>query len=424
MQISGNMHIKKISIISFILIIIISVSLFKSSESSILSKNINIYAEGIDQNIIYYDIKKEYDITIDSFNVFQNRIKRNYNLAKLLFEAGVDNDIIEKATSRSAEVFDTRKIKAGNYYRLYYTKDSSNTLKYFVYKHSPTEYLKISLGDEPVALQGEKEIENIKRTCSGTVSSSLWATMIENNIDPMMAIRLSEIYAWTVDFFGLEEGDQFKVIFDEQFVDSIPVGIGEIYAASFTHRGEQLLAYEYEKDGVKNFFDENGKSLRREFLKAPLRFSRISSGFSGSRMHPILKIRRPHTGVDYAAAAGTPIYSIGDGTVIGKGYTKSAGNYIKIKHNSVYTTGYNHLSKYPKGIKTGQRVSQGQIIGYVGSTGYATGPHLDFRMWKNGQAVDPLKIKAPPVKPISDEELPAYKLAISSLKEELDKSDS
>ncbi len=187
---------------------------------------------------------------------------------------------------------------------------------------------------------------------------------------------------------------------------------------------KKLLAYEYEKDGVKSFFDENGKSLRREFLKAPLRFSRISSGFSRSRMHPILKIRRPHTGIDYAAPTGTPIHSIGDGTVIAKGYTKSAGYYIKIRHNSVYTSGYNHLSRYPKGISTGQRVSQSQIIGYVGSTGYATGPHLDFRMWKNGQAVDPLKIKAPPVKPISEEELPAYKLAINSLKQELDKSDS
>ncbi len=227
------MHIKKISIISIIVAVFIFVSFFKSSESSILSKKKDIYAVGIDQNIIYYDIKKEYDITIDSFNICQNRIKRNYNLAKLLYEAGLDNDKIEKATARSAEVFNTRNIKAGNYYRLYYTKDSSNTLKYFVYTHSPTEYLKISLGDEPRALKGEKEIKNVKKTCSGTVSSSLWATMIENNVDPMMAIRLSEIYAWTVDFFGLEEGDQFKVIYDEQFVDSIPIGIGRNLCCKF-----------------------------------------------------------------------------------------------------------------------------------------------------------------------------------------------
>ena len=418
------MHIKKISIISFVIVIIILVSLFKSSESSILTRNKNIYAVGIDQNIIYYDIEKEYEITIDSFNIVQKKIRRNYNLARLLSEAGLENDIVNKATIRSSEVFDIRRIKAGNYYRLYFAKDSSKTLKYFVYKHSPTEYLKISLENEPNALKGEKEIVNVRKSCSGTISASLWATMIENNIDPMMANRLSEIYAWTVDFFGLEQGDKFKVIFDEQFVDSISIGIGEIYAASFTHRGEELLAYEYEQDGVKSFFDEKGNSLRRQFLKTPLKFSRISSGYSNSRMHPILKIRRPHRGVDYAAPRGTPINTIGDGTVIKKGYTKSAGYYIKIRHNSVYTSGYNHLSKYPKGIKTGQRVTQGQVIGYVGSTGYATGPHLDFRVWKNGQPVNPLKIKAPPVEPILKNNISAFEVKKTKYFEELNKIDS
>lgn len=414
------MHVKRITIISSILIILILASIFKSSESSILRRNRNIYAVGIDHNIIYHDIKKEYNITIDSFNIVQNRIRRNYNLAKLLYEAGLEGRIVEKATRKSADIFDIRRIKAGNHYRLYYTKDSSNTLKYFVYRHSPTEYLKISLNSNPNACVGKKEIINVRKACSGTVSSSLWATMIENNIDPMMAIKLSEIYAWTVDFFGLEEGDQFKVIYDEEYVDSISIGIGDIYAASFNHREEELLAYRYEQDGVESFFDENGKSLRRQFLKAPLRFSRISSGFSNRRFHPILKIYRPHTGVDYAAPTGTPIHSIGDGTVYKKGYTKGAGYYIKIRHNSVYTTGYNHLSRYPRGIKVGQRVKQGDIIGYVGSTGYATGPHLDFRMWRNNQPINPLKVKAPPVSPIKKENLGNYKLAIKDLHSELD----
>ncbi len=418
------MQIKKISIYSFIIIIIILIGLFKSTESSIITRNKHIYAVGIDQNIIYHDIKKEYEITVDSFNIVQNKIRRNYNLARLLSEAGVDNELVNKATYRSSEVFDIRKIKAGHHYRLYYTKDSSNTLKYFVYKHSPTEYLKISLKEEPVVIKGEKEIINIQKTCSGTISSSLWATMIENNIDPMMANRLSEIYAWTVDFFGLEEGDQFKVVYDEQYVDSIAIGIGDIYTASFIHRGEELLAFNFEQDGVSSFFDENGKSLRRQFLKAPLRFSRISSGYSNSRLHPILKIRRPHRGVDYAAPKGTPIYTIGDGTIIKKGYTKAAGYYIKVKHNSVYTTGYNHLSRYPKGIKVGQRVKQGDLIGYVGSTGYATGPHLDFRMWKNGQPINPLKVKAPPVEPIHDENLSRFEAQKSKYLEELEAIDS
>ncbi|MBU8891363.1 MAG: peptidoglycan DD-metalloendopeptidase family protein [Bacteroidales bacterium] len=418
------MHIKRITIISSVILIVILASFFKPSESSIIQRNRNIYAIGIDQNIIYHDIKKEFGITIDSFEINQFKIKRNYSLARLLSEAGVNNQSILKATQSSSEVFDIRKIKAGNQYRLYYTKDSPGILKYFVYKHSPTEYLKINLQDEPHVVLGEKEIVTIRKNSSGTISSSLWATMIENNIDPMMANRLSEIYAWSVDFFGLEEGDQFKVIYDEQFVDSIPIGIGEIYATCFTHHGEELFAYEFEQNGVKSFFDEKGKSLRRQFLKTPLKFSRISSGYSNSRMHPILKIRRPHRGVDYAAPKGTPIYSIGEGRIIRKGYTKSAGYYIKVKHNSVYTSGYNHLSRYPKGMKVGQKVTQGQIVGYVGSTGYATGPHLDFRVWKNGQAINPLTIKAPPVEPIFENNQLTFEKKKKEYQQELDKIDS
>jgi len=410
---------RKGTIISAILLIIIVTGIFKSSKSLKISDTINIYAVGIDQNIIYTDIEKEFDITVDSFLISQNRIKRNENLAKLLYGCGVDAPMVDKAIKAAVNVFDIRKIKAGNNYRTYYTKDTSGSLKYFVYVHSPTEYLKIRLNDNPVAELGTKEIVNVRKTCTGTVASSLWETMMENNIDPMMAIRLSEIYAWTVDFFGLEKGDQFKIIYDEQYVDSLPIGIGSIYAAEFTHRGEQLYAFLYEQDSNKNYFDEKGKNLRRQFLKAPLRFSRISSGYSNSRMHPILKIRRPHRGVDYSAPTGTPIYSIGDGTVIAKGYTQSAGYYIKVRHNSVYTTGYNHISKYPKGIAVGQRVKQGQVIGYVGATGYATGPHLDFRMWKNNQPIDPLTVKAPPVDPIKENELVKYQASIESLIMEL-----
>ncbi|MFP4023953.1 MAG: M23 family metallopeptidase [Thiohalospira sp.] len=413
------MAVKKISIAGIGIIIIILLSIFKPSESRIITRNSNIYAVGVDQNIIYTDIQKEFGITLDSFQISQGRIIRNYNLARLLTEAELEYDKVNKAIKSVANAFDIRRIKAGNQYRLYYTKDSTNTLKYFVYQHSPTEYLKIDFNKEPVAFKGTKEIVNVKKTCSGVISSSLWSTMIDNNIDPMMAIRLSEIYAWTIDFFGLEEGDQFKVLYDEQFVDSIPIGIGQIHAVSFTHKGEELLAYAFEQDGQFSYFDETGKNLRRQFLKAPLRFSRISSGYTNSRFHPILKIYRPHRGVDYAAPAGTPIYSIGDGTVIAKGYTKSAGYYIKIRHNSVYTSGYNHLSRYPKGIKKGQRVSQGEVVGYVGSTGYSTGPHLDFRVWKNGSLINPLTIKAPPVDPVKEENLQKFSASIDTLQQEL-----
>lgn len=416
------MSLRRNIIVGVTLLILISVGIYKSISSG-LYYNTHIYAEGIDYNIIYHDIKKDFGIVLDSFYVEEKRIRRNQNLASILTNEGLENSVVNKATFSASDVFDIRKIKAGNYYNLYYSKHESK-LSYIVYKHSPIEYLKIKIADNPKAERGEKEIISERAVCSGKISSSLWATMIENNIDPMMSIRLSEIYAWTVDFFGLDEGDEFKVVYEKQYVDSIPIGIGEIYAASFKHKDEELLAFEFEQNGVKSFYDEKGKSLRRQFLKAPLKFSRISSKFSKSRMHPILKIRRPHSGVDYSAPTGTPIHAIGDGTIVKKGYGKGAGYYIKVKHNSVYTSAYNHLSRYPKGMKVGRRVKQGDVIGYVGSTGYSTGPHLDFRIYKNGHAVDPLKIKAPPVEPIFEQNESAFKEIKIKLKKELDSIDS
>ncbi len=379
----------------------------------------NIFAVEIDENIIYHDIQKEFDITIDSFYVVTGKVKRNQNLALILNETGLDRDIANQATLNSSSVFDIGNIRLGNQYKLYYSKDKDSLLRYFVYQHSPTEYLKIDLNGAPIAIRGEKPIQNVLRTCSGEVSSSLWNTMVENNIDPVMAIRLSEIYAWTVDFFGLDRGDRFKVIFEMQYVDSIPVGIGRIYAASFIHKGEELMAYEYTQDGEVSYYDQYGKSLRRQLLKAPLRFSRISSGFSKSRMHPILKIVRPHSGVDYVAPTGTPVYTVGDGVVVEKGYSKSAGNYVKVKHNSVYTTGYNHFSKFASGIQVGTKVKQGQVIGYVGKTGYATGPHLDYRVWMNGHLINPLKIKAPPIEPIKEQNIQDFQAVVDSLNSSL-----
>jgi murein DD-endopeptidase MepM/ murein hydrolase activator NlpD len=246
--------------------------------------------------------------------------------------------------------------------------------------------------------------------------------MIDNSLDPMLALELSDIFAWTIDFFAVQQGDRFRVIYDELYVDSVSIGIGEIYAVQFDHYGEENYAFLFDQDGRLDYFDENGKSLRKAFLKAPLQFSRISSRFSNSRMHPVLRIRRPHHGVDYAAPKGTPVMSIGDGTVVARGYQKSGGgNYLKVKHNSVYTTTYMHLSGFAKGITTGTRVKQGQVIGYVGATGLATGPHLDFRVAKNGSYVDPLKVKAPPVEPVKEENMERYVVLKDSMLTELQK---
>ena len=224
----------------------------------------------------------------------------------------------------------------------------------------------------------------------------------------MLAFELSEIYAWSIDFFGLQEGDAFRVFYDEQYVDSNYLGLGKIRGAVFYHAGEDFYAVPFVQDSVESYFDQEGNSLRKAFLKAPLRFSRISSRYSHSRLHPILKVRRPHLGVDYAAPVGTPVHAVGDGKIISAGYTKGNGNWIKIQHNSVYATAYLHLSRYGRGIRTGAYVKQGDVIGYVGATGLATGPHLDFRFYKNGYPIDPLKVKAPPVEPVKPENRHVY----------------
>jgi murein DD-endopeptidase MepM/ murein hydrolase activator NlpD len=235
---------------------------------------------------------------------------------------------------------------------------------------------------------------------------------VEKNADPNLANKMSEIYAWTIDFFGLQKGDSYKVIYDRYFVEDQYIGLGKVQAAKFNHGGSNLYAFYFEQNGSGDYFDEEGNSLQRTFLKAPLRYSRISSHFSNSRMHPVLKIRRPHHGIDYAAPSGTPVHTVGDGVIVKKGYQKrGGGNYVKVKHNGTYSTTYMHLKGFAKGIKVGKHVKQGDLPGYVGQTGLATGPHLDFRFYRNGKAVNPLKVESPPSKPIDT----AYRTAFDSV---------
>ena len=251
----------------------------------------------------------------------------------------------------------------------------------------------------------QKEIEINTKTAAGTIETSLWDAVTKAEANPMLALEISEVYAWTVDFFGLQKGDKFKVYYETQSVDGEEISVNKIHAAWFKHYDKEYYAIPFYQDSILQFFDEKGNSVRRAFLKAPLNYRRIASGFSYNRMHPILKIRRPHLAVDYCAPTGTPVQAIGDGTIIHAAYSGGAGNYVKIKHNSVYITGYMHLSKYGKGIKVGKRVKQGDVIGYVGSTGLSTGPHLDFRVWKNGKHIDPLKMEAPPAEPVKEEKM-------------------
>ncbi len=364
----------------------------------------------------------KYGLPVDSFSVTGGVVKTNQYLSQILYNYGVSLGMVDQIARKSRSVFDVRKIRSGRNYTIFQTPDSLKESRYFVYENSPTEYYVFELFDSLRIYKGEKEVEKRLRTAQGVIESSLWNTMYDNGLDPMLALNLNDIYQWSIDFYAIQQGDRFRVIYDELYVDSVSVGIGDVYAVEFDHYGEPNFAFRFLQDGRYDYFDEKGKSLRKAFLKAPLHFSRISSRFSNSRFHPVLRIRRPHHGVDYAAPKGTPVMSIGDGTVIAKAYqARGGGNYVKIKHNSVYTTTYMHLSGFGKGIATGKRVKQGQIIGYVGATGLATGPHLDFRVFKNGTPVDPLKVKAPPVEPVKEDNVAQYTILKDSLMNELQK---
>ncbi|MFC2080487.1 peptidoglycan DD-metalloendopeptidase family protein [Bacteroidota bacterium] len=354
-----------------------------------------------------------YEIPTDSFQVVKGTIRRNQMLGNILNDYGVSTQQIFQISKLPREEFDVRKIKAGNKYALFL---DSMGVHYFIYEKDQVSYAVVHLEDSIHVELREKPVKVITTEVSGTIKSSLWEDLKELGINPILSNELDEIYQWSIDFFGLQPGDQFKAIYDESFVDNNSVGISKVHAAWFLHAGHEFWAIPFVQDSVLSFFDEEGNSLRKAFLKAPLRFSRISSGFSHSRMHPILKIRRPHYGVDYSAPTGTPVHAVGDGQVFAVGYQRGGGgNYIKIRHNGVYSTTYMHLSKFAKGLKQGVYVKQNDVIGYVGSTGLATGPHLDFRFFKHGQAIDPLKVEAPSIEPIHEENQLDYELVKRSI---------
>lgn len=343
-----------------------------------------------------------YEIAIDSLDFQQKKIGRNENLSDILNDKGISYQKIYTLVENAEGIFDVRKIRKGNPYYLFTSQDSAASLQFMVYEKSKVEYIVFSMADLKV-WKGKKEIKRVLDTVSATITSSLWMALYEQGQNPALADELADIYSWTIDFFGIQKGDYFKVYFEHLVVEDDTIGIGQIFAANFNHANHNYQAYYYVQDSIGEFFDEEGGSLRKTFLKAPLRFKRISSKFSHNRYHPVLKIYRPHHGIDYAAATGTPVYTIGDGKVIKKGYQKrGGGNYVKIKHNSTYTTVYMHLNGFAKGLHTGQHLKQGDLIGYVGATGLATGPHLDFRVYKNGSPINPLKMKSTPAKPVKD----------------------
>lgn len=367
-----------------------------------------------------------YGIEFERYDVITEKVRSGQTLSHILGSLGVGAASIDRIDRECRPVFDMRNMRAGQPYTAFLLQDTAGRrLSHFVYEKNPTDYIVVSLqGDSLSVRQDSKEVNVVRRKETARITKSvpsLWNATIAAGIPASIPCEMEDIFGWSVDFFGLQEGDEFTVIFDERWIDTVRVGTGMVWGAEFKHNGKLYRAIPFQQDGRIAYWDENGNSLRRQFLKAPLKFTRISSRFSPSRMHPIYKVRRPHLGVDYAAPMGTEVVAIADGVVTEKRWdSKGGGNILKIKHSNNYISGYLHLKGYAKGIAVGKRVSQGEPIAYVGSTGSSTGPHLDFRIWKSGTAIDPLKIPSDPVEPISDRYRDEFQLLSSKIIAELE----
>lgn len=366
------------------------------------------------------DIVYEYGIPVDSFDIVKGQIKKGQTLSGLFTQLGCNRKCTNQLCLIPDSILNIRNVRAGDEYSAFYTQTETPQLLYVVYHSSLVEHYVFHLEDSLHIHTFTKPVRTETKIAKAHIESSLWNAIADNDLNLQLALDLSEIYAWSVDFFGLQKNDGFIVYYDELYVDSTSVGIGKIHSAKFLHNGKTFYAFNYENDDIKGFWDEEGRSVRKAFLKAPLKFSRISSGFTYKRKHPVYKTVRPHTGVDYAAPLGTPVMSIGNGVVIQKGYKGGGGNTVKIKHNSTYSTAYLHLSKYGKGLKVGSRVEQGQVIGYVGSTGASTGAHLDFRVWKNNKPINPLTMESPSAEPIPSKYLSDFHVLRDSLRTKID----
>ncbi len=368
-------------------------------------------------------VQTEYDrfgFIQDSFEVIKGEVKKNETLADILIPNDISYSLVSKIYNKSKPKFDFKKILPKHKYRFYYNLDSIQSLNSFVYEINKIKYLVVNLNDTIKINLVEREINIDTNSVSGVINESLYQTFYDNNLSPLLAGKLAEVFAWQIDFYTIQKGDKFVAIYEREKIGNDIVGIGDILAAKFIEHNNVHQAFLYSQDGKLEYFDENGKSLQKQFLKAPLKYKRISSRFSWHRFHPIYRIFRPHLGIDYAANVGTPVQAIGDGTVIEARYNGGAGKFVKVRHNSVYSSGYMHLSRYGKGIKRGAKVKQGQVIGYVGRTGTATGPHLDFRFWKNGSLVNYLTQTFPSTKSIDQGELNDFYKTRDSLKLILD----
>lgn len=364
-----------------------------------------------------------YGIDFNLYEVKEKKIRRGDTFGAIMEAHGIDYPEVHTIVKTVGKTVNLRRLQRGKRYTLLYTKDSVPTPKYMIYQSDISKYWVVHLRDSIYGTTVEKPITIKEQIASGTINNSLYETMMDAGLSDALTYHMSDIYAWSIDFFRLQKGDRFKVIYFEKFVDdSLSIGIDRIKAAVFEHKGKELYAFEFRSkkllSGVE-YFDQNAKNLRRAFLQSPVKFSRISSRYNLRRRIAYYGNRvRPHKGTDFAAAVGTPIMATANGTVVASGYTKGNGNYVKLKHNNIYTTQYLHMKR--RKVRKGDFVKQGDVIGWVGMTGNTAGPHVCYRFWKNGRQVDPFKQKLPEAKPISNSLKATFLTQIEPIKTALD----
>lgn len=349
-----------------------------------------------------------YGMVVNNHEVVEDEVKKNQRFTDLLNGYHLSDGLYRQLSLVPRDVFDFRKIVAHKKYSIVHANDSLKTVRALIYEPNPIDYFIFHFTDTLLVEACQREVMTEEKSVAGIIESSLSETIESLGISHELTNKFVDIFAWQVDFQRLQKGDKFKLIYLQKSVEGKVIGIEQIQGVFFEHMSQPYYAFPFDQGNGVDYFDEEGNSLRKALLKYPIEFTRISSRYNPNRFHPVAKVFRAHRGTDFAAPTGTPIRSVGDGVVEEAQYKANNGNYVKIRHNGTYTTGYLHMSKIAAGVRPGTRVRQGQTIGYVGSTGLATGPHLCYRFWKNGVQIDALKVELPPAEPILESARPSF----------------
>jgi murein DD-endopeptidase MepM/ murein hydrolase activator NlpD len=412
---------KKILIGGGIVVILVLTFTLINKYTSLFSKPGDFAADTIQRvEIEVFKPTVLYGMVVNDLHVTEDVVKRNQHFTDLFEGHFISPKILRQLNLVSRDVFDFRKVAANKKYTLITQHDSLKSVRALIYEPNPIDYIIFHTQDSLLVEVCHREVVTIEKFTTGVIQSTLSETIESLGISNDLTNKFVDIFAWQVDFQRLQKGDRFKLIFEENQVEGKPISIGRINAIYFEHFNSPYYAFPFDQGEGIDYFDNKGNSLRKALLKYPIEFTRISSRYNLNRFHPVAKVFRAHLGTDFAADTGTPIRSVGDGIVEEAQYKSNNGNYVKIRHNATYTTGYLHMSKIAGGISAGTRVRQGQTIGYVGSTGLATGPHLCYRFWRNGVQIDALKVELPPSQPVNANKRSEFDDVKEKLKNKLD----